>query len=268
MLSIAQKDFGDAPEAYLVYSKGDLEISPDDLNPVEILPRHVDEIIKQAGDPGELNNLVFSVSQATPMRKIEIRIGFGSWTTYRIESDDQTWAFGRYHEITDKLMTDRNLYAKFRSSQPEILKEGTDDKWRTTVWEVRGDWRELFVGMAAHIPLLPIVLAVAYAVSVIGYAVASGSNAAERQDHRQALHDAHVLAARSSIITILVIAYIFTLFAYERWLRGWLRSKIVTRKSLLSEFSFRDRGSGAVALATLYVAAFTFIVYTTSVLLK
>lgn len=203
------------------------------------------------------------------MRRIEIRIGFGTWTTYRIESDDQTWAFGRYHELTDKLMNDRSLYAKFWSGQPQVLKEGTDDKWRAAVWEVFKDWRELVVAVAGGLPLWPVVGAVLYAILVTGYAVSSGSSAAERQAHEQALHDAHNLAAHSSIITILALAYMFTLFAYRRWLRSWLRSKIVTRKSpLVSQFSFRDRKSGAVSLAAFYVAAFTFIVSTTAIIIR
>lgn len=269
MLEIAQKDFGSASEAHLVYYKGDLKISPDDLNSVEILPRHVNEVIKQAGDPDELNNLVFSISQVSPMRRIEIRVGFGSWTTYRIESDDQTWAFGRYHELTDKLMNNRSLYAKFRSGQPQVMKEGTDDKWRPAVWEVRNDWRELAVAIAAGIPWLPVLLAAMYAVFVTGYAVSSGSTAAERYNHEQALRDAHNLASHSSIITILAFAYAFTLFAYRRWLGSWLRSKIVTRKSpLMSQFSFRDRKSGAVSLASFYVVVFTFIVSTIAIIIR
>ena len=259
MLRVAQKDFDDTAEAQLVYSQGELEITPQAFT-CEILPAHVDELIKEAGDPDELNNLLFTISQPSPIRKIEVRIGFGRWATYRVESDDETWAYGRYHELTDKFMRDRSLYAKFHSGQPEILKEGTDDKWRTTVWEVSKDWRESLVAVVASLPWWPLIVAALFAITITGYSVSPGSTVSDKDNHKLALQDAHHLAAHSSILTILTLCYLFTLYAYRHWMQNWIKSKIVVHRSpLVSQFSFRGGKSGAVSLASLYVAVFAFI---------
>ena len=266
LLEIAQKDFCDASDASMIYLQGDFEITPQ-VDKGKILPRHVDEMIKDAGDPNELNNLSFSISQTAPMQNVEIHIGSGGWTTYRVKSTDQTWAYGRYHELTDKLMSDRSLYAKFSAGQPEILRE--DNKWRTTAWEVSKDWRELGTAVAASIPWLPLVATGCFGFVIAAYAASPGSNAAERQSHKLALQDVHNLHTHASILIVLTVLYIITLYAYRAWLRSWLRSKIVLRKPpLMSQFSFRDRKSGAVGLASFYIAVFTLIVTTVAVIIS
>ena len=64
-----------------------------------------------------------------------MQIGYGEWTTYLVESDDQTWAYGRYHELTDNLLANRSVFAKGYSPSPQILQEGTDNKWRRAAWK-------------------------------------------------------------------------------------------------------------------------------------
>src|SRR6266567_279681 len=204
ILELAQRDFGDASAAHLVYSQGDLEIYPQADTP-KILPNHIDEIIKEADDPDELNNLDFSISQATPIRRVETHIGPGNWTTYRVESDDQTWAYGRYHELTDKLMSNRSLYAKFKSGTPQVLKEGTDDRWRSTPWEPPKNWLVFATGIATILPWMLLVLAAFAAIILAVQAANPGSNATERESHRIALQDAHYLGAHAPILAILIL---------------------------------------------------------------
>jgi hypothetical protein len=268
IIEVAQKDFSDASETHMFYSQGDFKITPTQADKGKILPGHIEEIIKEAGSPDEFNNLVFSISQDVPMQKVEVHVGFGDWTTYRVESDDQTWAYGRYYELTDKLLSDRSLYAKFRASQPEILKEGTDNKWRTTSWEVAKDWRELSMAVATSFPWWPLVASGVFGFTIVVYVASPGNSAIDIQDHKQALQDVHDLHAHASALIVLVTLYIITLYAYRRWLATWLRSKVVLKEPLvMPQFSFRSRKSDAVGLASFYVAAFTLIVAVVTIII-
>src|SRR6202046_2458788 len=148
LLELAQRGIDSTDTvARLTYLQGDLEIYPQDHEGI-ILPSHLAEIIKEAGEPNELNNLTFSIDQPCPNRRVEISIGPGVWTNYRVESDDQTWAFGRYHEVTGRLMADRCNYTKCTSASPQIIQEGTDDKWRPAAWESDEGWLIAISGMA------------------------------------------------------------------------------------------------------------------------
>jgi hypothetical protein len=195
------------------------------------------------------------------MRSVEIRIGPGTWTTYRVESDDQTWAYGRFHELTDKLVRDRSLYAKFWSRTLKVPKEGADDRWRVAAWEPTRDWRILAIALATTLPWLLLALAVFYAI-VLGVEAASpGSNPTDKENHQIALQDVHYLGGHATALTVSILSYIIILFAYQRWLRTWLRCKVILRKrSLISQFSFRNGKSDTVGLASFYVVLFTLIV--------
>ncbi|SRR5258708_39661741 len=92
LLELAQRGIDSAnTTSQLTYLQGDLEIYPNQHVGI-ILPDHLADLIKEADEPNELDNLAFSVSQPSPARHVEISIGPGEWTTYHVESDDQTWA--------------------------------------------------------------------------------------------------------------------------------------------------------------------------------
>ena len=101
----------------------------------------MNEIIREDGNPEELNNLYFSINQDSPVRRVDIQIGSGDWTTYLIESDDPTSGLSPVSSITEKLLANRALYAKGHSARPEVPQKGTGNKWRPTVWELVPDWR-------------------------------------------------------------------------------------------------------------------------------
>lgn len=253
MLELAQRGIDDAgSSADLIYSQGDLEFYPKgDLK--KILPSHLDEIIEESGRPDDLNNLGFSVGQAELSRNVRILIGPGDDTIYRIESDDQTWAYGRYHELTDKLLKDRSLYAKFVAAAPETLEEGTDNKWRQVAWESANDWRAALVGLITLLPYLPGAAALALTLSFLG----NYYGAETKQDHQQALDIIHFMSRPHSILitTISVVTYVIAILAYRRWKKTFLRSGImISKSSRLAQFNFRNKKADPVVLASFYVA--------------
>jgi hypothetical protein len=110
------------------------------------------------------------------------------------------------------------------------------------------------------VPWWPLVFAAAIAAAIANYAAYPGSNAIERQDHKEAMQAAHNIGTHAAILIVLALLYMVTLFGYRRWLHTWFRSKIILRRpSLISQFSFRDRKSDTVGLASFYVALFTLI---------
>ena len=252
MLELAQRGIDEAGStAKLTYSQGDLEFYPKgNLN--RISPDNIDEIIAEAGRPEELNNLSFSVSQADPSRHVGIDIGPGAWTDYRIESADQTWAYGRYHELTDKLLQQRGFYTKFRSPAPEILEEG-GDKWKSAPWEPVKDWRVNLVGAICVLPGIAGAWAVLMAaLGAWNYYFGSGSG------HQQFVNsiDALLQSSFSVVAAILVLVYLIIIYPYMRLLKGFQRSYVIVSKtSLLSQFSFRSKKTDPVILASFYVAA-------------
>ena len=122
-LELAQGGIDDPDSsASLVYSRGNLEFYPEGkLN--KILPKHLDQAIEAAGRPDRLDNLTFSIRQDDLSRSVDIQIGSDGWTFYRVESDDQTWAHGRYHERTENFLQHRGLYAKYTDPVPQTLEE-------------------------------------------------------------------------------------------------------------------------------------------------
>jgi hypothetical protein len=127
------------------------------------------EIIREAGNPDELDNLYFSISQDSPPRRVDIQIGSGDWTTYLIESDDQTWAYGRYHELTEMLLADRSLYAKGHSGAPEVPQKGTGDKWRAAAWELTTNWRMTFASVAFGLLVFVLIISIVPIPIVLAY---------------------------------------------------------------------------------------------------
>jgi hypothetical protein len=267
MLDLAQRDIGENSIANLIYSKGDLEIYPQGTLS-KILPVHLEEMIKESGSPDELNNLNFSISQDSPVRRVYLHIGSGDWTTYRVESNDQTWAFGRYHELTEKLLSDRNSYAKVRSAKPEVPQEQSDTKWRPAPWEPVAGWWFFLIGVTTTLlKWLPVILGVTAAFEVGNY-YAAGKAAQYRQERANDLATIHWAGAHRGALIGFSISYIIALIAFRRWLSTLVKSKVVLNKgSLLSRFSFRDKRADPVILASFYVAIATLIFTAMAVLI-
>jgi hypothetical protein len=269
MLELAQGGIEERDsEAHLTYLQGDLEIYPQD-NLKRVLPDHLSEVIKEGGDPDELNNLDFSITQEAPSRRVDIRIGPGEWTMYRVESDDQTWAFGRYHELTDKLLKDRSLWAKFRSTSPEVLRDGADDKWRSAAWEPVNDWRITLTGVIAIFAwIVPLIEAITVATFVVNYH-SHGRTKIDISNREQATSVIHWAGANKVIIIGLTLSYLVGLVAWGRWFKTLLKSGVMLRKaSLLSQFNFNSKKADSVVLASFYVSFFTLIFTTLTLLIR
>lgn len=270
MLELAQRDIGEDSVAHLIYSQGDEEIYPRGTLK-KISPNHLDEIIKDADDPDELNNLDFSISQESPVRRVDLHIGPGDWTTYQVESDDQTWAFGRYHELTEKLLADRALYAKSRAQTPQVLQEGSDNKWRSAAWELTKDWRISLAGPGLFVLwIVPIAEASFIAVAIGQYYDPSGTSKRETEANKQgALDFLHWIDHHAVILLAFSLSYLIALIALQRWLRGSLKSRVILRKlSLFTQARFQGRNSDPIGLASFYVAFFTLIVAIIALLIQ
>jgi hypothetical protein len=262
LLELAQRGMDAADTtAHLTYLQGDLEIYPHDHGGI-VLPDHFAEIIKEAGEPTELNNLLFSVIQPFPPRRVEVSIGPGEWTTYRVESDDQTWAFGRYHELTDRLMADRCNYAKGTSASPQIIEERTDDKWRPAAWESDKGWLIALSAMAPKLAALSLLAGFLF-VAYIPFEASFGpvKTKADRAQHAAALRTEHWLHTHSFAVFVLMTSCLVAIYAWWRWLRSSLISAVILRKtSLAYQFSFRNKRQDSLALASTYIALLTLIV--------
>ena len=262
LLELAQRGIDSTDTvARLTYLQGEMEISPRDHEGI-ILAADFAEVIKEAGEPNELNNLSFTIGQPCPTRRVEINIGPGEWTTYRVESDDQTWAFGRYHEITDRLMADRCNYTKGTSASPQIIQEGTDDKWRPAAWEADKGWQ---IWRAAMIPGVLAFSLFAW-FFLWGYAVLEANygplkTGADRANRAHAIKQEHWLQAHAFLMFILTVACLIGAYSWWRWLRSLLVSSVILQKtSLAYKFSFRDRQQDSVALVSAYIALCALIV--------
>lgn len=263
MLDLAQRGIDGDSQANLTYSQGDLVIYPED-NLKRVTPDDLDEIIRQAGEPEELSNLSFAIAQESPVRALAIEIRSGDWTEYVIESEDQTWAYGRYHELTEKLLSDRSLYSKFRAASPEVLRQGAD-KWQPAAWEPVKDWRIFLTGSSVVIPWILLIGALLYALLVSGDASVKpgqpGQTIQTVPNYQQALAQVRWFDAHSTAIIGWTLIYSVALFAYMRWLRVFLQSKVILRPaSLMSRFSFRAADSDPVALGSFYVVLATLII--------
>ena len=271
LLELAQRGIDGDSAASLRYSQGDLEIySEDDLR--RVTPDDLDAIIREAGDPEELTNLTFCIGQDSPVRMVTIVIEPDDWTMYEVESEDQTWAFGRYHELTEKLLGDRSLYSKFRSASPEVLREGAD-KWQPAAWEPVKDWRIFLTGSSVVIPWILFIGALLYALLVSGDASVKpgqpGQTIQTVPNYQQALAQVRWFDAHSTVIISLILIYAIILFTYMRWLRVFLHSKVILRPaSLMSRFSFRAANSDPVALGSFYVVLITLIVTGIALLIR
>ena len=257
MLELAQRGIDDTNvNAHLSYWQGDQQISPQD-SMHKVLPRNLDEIIKEA-DPEtrELSNLSFDISQDGPVeRAVVIQIGPDQWTTYEVRSDDQTWAIGRYYELTNKLLNDRNLYSKAYSARPQVPQKGAQGSWKPGTWEVVDDLRVSLVKLAVWLSLwaAPIAAAI-FAFFADSWYYPGGKTYADLMDHQNALNMLHWANVNQSTIILISLSYLLWLISGRLyWLKSWRKSAVVLKKSaILSQFSFTASGQNSVAIATFY----------------
>jgi hypothetical protein len=267
VFELAQRGIGQNSVAKLIYSQGNEEIYSEG-NDGKILPENLGQVVRDAGDPGELNNLYFSINQDSPARRVEMEIGPGDWTTYSIESDDQTWAHGRYYEITESLLANRSLYAKGGFSAPEVPKEGTDG-WRPAAWELVSDWRASAVGNVIHALWFALwsvvvvgILTILVALSYDYYNMYTNSEVA-RNDR----HNAHLVLSwfqyNSTFLLIVILCYAMMARILSRRMKRLLESKVTLRgsgSSFLSQLAFQRNRNDAVQLAVLYLTFLILIV--------
>jgi hypothetical protein len=259
VLELAQKGVDGNSVAYLRYSHGDEEVYSHG-NHGKILPDNLSEMIREAGNPDELNNLSFSISQDSPARRVDIQIGSGDWTTYLIESEDQTWAYGRYHELTEMLLANRSLYAKGNSVAPQII-QGASNKWRPAAWELVPDWRATVSGYLLSTLWLILIIEVAPIPFAIGYYYNAAGTKIGRSDQHNAERVLQWYSNNSAILFFITVIYIVMLIFLRRRMKSLLQSKITLQgASFFSELSFRRNRNDAVQLIILYLTFLLLIV--------
>jgi hypothetical protein len=260
LLQLAQRGIDGNSVADLRYWHGDEEIFSQG-NHGKILPDNLSEIIREADNPDELNNLYFSISQESPARRVDIQIGSGDWTTYLIESDDQTWAYGRYHELTEMLLANRNLYTRSHSGPPEVLQKETGDKWRAAAWELVPDWRAKFVDGAFGILVGILVLAIIPIPIALGYYYNAANSALGRVDKHNAERVLQWYNNNFITLFFIAVAYIVMLILLRRRTKSLLQSKITLQAtSFFSQLSIRRNRNDAVQLLILYLTLLLVIV--------
>jgi hypothetical protein len=261
ILELAQKGIEENSVAKLSYSQGNQEFYSSGTNG-KILPENLGEIVTEAGEPNELSNLSFSISQDSPVRRVDIQIGPGGWMTYLIESDDQTWAHGRYHEITEKSLANRSLYAKGRSSTPQVPKEGTNE-WRPAAWELVSDWRANAVDYLAPVLWLIVIAEIAtIIIAQVFYQNTHSNTVAARNDR----HNAHLVLSwfsnNSVLLFFISLSYVLMIIFLGRRMRTLLESKVILHgsNSFISQLKFQSNRNDAVQLAVLYLTFLILIV--------
>lgn len=270
ILELAQRGIEENSVANLKYSLGN-KVFYSNGNNGRILPEDFRrDIVREAGNPGELNNLIFSISQASPVRRIEIEIGPGDWTTYLIESDDPTWAHGRYFEITEELLADRNLYAKGRSSTPQVPKEGTDE-WRPAVWELVSDWRASALDYLNVVLWFVVVIEIGIIIIAdLYYHNTHGNAEVARNDHHNAQLVLNWFNNNATLLFFISLSYILMIIFLSRRMKKLLESKVILQgsNSFISQLRFQNNRNDAVQLALLYLTFFILIVGIVTLLIQ
>ncbi len=268
ILELAQRGIDGNSAANLRYSHGNEEVFSHG-NHGKILPDNLSEIIREAGNPDDLNNLYFSINQDSPARRVDIQIGPGDWTTYLVESDDQTWAYGRYHQLTEMLLAERSLYAKGRSAAPEVPQKGTGDKWRAAAWELTTSWRAALASAAFGLLVFILVIAIAPIPIAAAFYYNAANTTVGRSDKINAEHVLQWYNNTGATLFFIFVAYIAMLVLLRRRLKSLLRSKITLQAtSFFSQLSFRRNRDDAVQLLILYLTLLLVIVGVVALLVQ
>ena len=267
MLELAQREIdGPSASAQISYWQGNQLISPQG-NLQKVLHANLDEILKDS-DPKtrNLDNLYFEIRQDSPIeRAVTVQIGVGGqWTTYEIRSADQTWAIGRYYELTDKFLNDRNMYSKGYSARPQVPRKAGGSTWKPGPWEAVDDLRIRLVKLPAWLWLwlwLAPIVAVGFAITILSWYYPGGNTPAGLRDHRNALKVIHWVDLNKTVIIGISLTYLFSLIPRYFWLVSLRKSIVVLKKSpILSQSSFAANSQNSIAIAGFYAALATLIV--------
>jgi hypothetical protein len=88
-----------------------------------------------------------------PNRYVQIEIGPGDSTTYTVGSDDSTWTLGRHYGLTEKLLSDRSHYAKYRVPAPGMsIQKSNLLAYEDLPWKTDRNWRIRLAGATSCVP--------------------------------------------------------------------------------------------------------------------
>lgn len=247
LLELAQRDFDPQSARAIIryqYGKNHVTLSAEEEDPDPII--QFAALPTDDGKVNELTDLRFEVNQAEQLLRVEVHVGAGDFTHYEVESSNDTWARGRYQQLTEKLLADRTLYAKAMEPMPEVPKK--QHGWKLAPWEPRRDWRLGALGLAALAP---------YAIALLVLALAFIAPL-----HTTGHDSSRLTYTAPAPHTILAcIAILVSLFAYDRWRRTLLKSRvIVTQYRWIAKFNFRNQQTGPVAVMSFYVACIAILV--------
>jgi len=249
---LAQKDMRKSKSsAEIICVIGETRLRSDNGTQL-IEPDSLRTLIKDTSGIRELDNFVFYVSQKDPNRYVEIEIGPGDWTTYTVESDDVTWTLGRHYELTEKLLSHRSSYAKYKIPAPCLsIQKGSLLAYEDLPWKAERNWRislaEAVSKAATFTNYLCAVIAIILAFAYFGK-TAKQRAAADIQISR------FVDSVGFVVLVLLAFSYMLLYFAARKWHARQLKSRVIVEKpSLLMAFTFRDAKVDPIGLGSFYV---------------
>jgi hypothetical protein len=261
LIQLAQKHIEPSTSsAELICNIGEEKLRSDPKLPT-VRPEDLRALIEKAGDVRELDNLEFHIKQTTPSRYVEIEIGPGDWTTYTVGSDDDTWTLGRHYELTEKLVSDRTSFAKYKAPRPSIrINEGGLAKWETLPWKPVQGLGVRIAGASSYVPYwINVMVFMVITLTILTYFGDS-----TEQKHQMVSSVINFINSGNFTISILLAAaYLFLYFGTaKRWNALQLRSKIPIGKSqsIIANFAFRGSRTDQIALASFYVGLLTLII--------
>lgn len=246
LLTLSQKGM-DSPKttAKIRYRQGsEVTTSGKGISKIEL--KHLSKLIEESGNPKRLINFKFSAKQKNPSRRIEVAIRLDGWTYYEVASNDFTWALGRFHELTEMLLSNRSDWAVAQSPLPQVVTPGQYySDWGGPLWIATYDQRVTLIRRFKRFPIW-------FAFFIILVFVIQPPPFSPIQ----------VIKLGSFAIT-----YIAATYGYLRWLSGTLRSYVsitpsqLNIKSLITnkEANPIDRGIFLTAVAGVIINILTLL---------
>jgi hypothetical protein len=185
----------DERKVSLTYLLGDNE---------RIVTRDLDELVREAGSPNTLNNLILNVTQETPHREVLIQIGPGRRTLVTIEAEDHTWAIGRHTEVMEKLNKTHKWYALVSPARPV--------SWPEKRMNRSSALRNTLIALIA-IPLgfAGAILLVAVATAYIAIVYEPTALIVQESKHHESIHPGNIILEFVSLAVICVTFYAATM---------------------------------------------------------
>lgn len=237
-MALSQKGI-DSPKATakIRYRQGS-EVTTSGKGISKIEPQHLSKLIEESGNPKRLINFKFSAKQKNPYRRIEVTIRLDGWTYYEVASSDFTWALGRFHELTEKLLTNRRLTAKAQFPLPQVAtpRQYWAD-WGGPLWMSVHDRHVGLVRLFKDFPAwLPV-----FVLEIFVFVPPS-----------------HALTISFAFLTL---AYVIGSFGYLRWMYGTYDSCVSIAYSELDLVSLiTDKNENPLNRATLLVTVIGVVV--------